>query len=87
MQDLTCMHTKLLQSFPTLCEPMDLKLPGSFVLGILQARILEWVAISSSRGSTQLRDQAHISYRYCIGRWVLYPQCHLASLMAQPAGS
>ena len=43
-----CMHAKLLQSFPTLCDPMDSSPPGSSVYGILQARILEWVAISSS---------------------------------------
>ena len=38
---------------PTLCDPTDCSLPGSFVHGILQARILEWVAISFSRGSSQ----------------------------------
>ena len=38
------------QSCPTLCNPMDCSLPGSSVPGMLQARILEWVAISSSRG-------------------------------------
>ena len=53
----------------TLCDPMDCSSPGSSVHGILQARILEWVAISSSRGSSRLRDQIHIS---CIGRRVLY---------------
>ena len=47
-------------------------LPGSSVHEILQARILEWVAISSSRGSSQLRGEAFISYVSCIGRWVLY---------------
>ena len=43
-----CMHIQLLQSFPTLCDPMDCSPPGSSVHGILQARILEWVAISFS---------------------------------------
>ena len=43
-----CMHAKLLQSCPTICNPMDSRLPGSSVHGILQARILEWVAISFS---------------------------------------
>ena len=38
------MHTKLLQSCPALCDPMNYISPGSSVLGILQARILEWVA-------------------------------------------
>ena len=45
---LQCMHAKLLQSCPTLCDPMDSSPPGSSVHGILQARILEWVAISFS---------------------------------------
>ena len=45
------------QSCPTLCDPMDCNRPGSSVHGILQARILEWVAISFSRGSSQPRDQ------------------------------
>ena len=45
------------QSCLTLCDPMDYSLPGSSVHGILQARILEWVAISFSRGSSQPRDR------------------------------
>jgi len=44
------------QSCPTLCDPVDCSLPGSSVHGILQARILEWIAISFSRGSSQPRD-------------------------------
>ena len=53
------------------------------VYGIFQARILEWVAFSSSRGSSQIRDQTCISYVSCTGRWILYPcasweaQCHV----------
>ena len=47
-----------LQLRPTLCNPMDCSLPGPSVHGILQARILRWVAISSSKGSSQPRDQA-----------------------------
>ena len=43
------------QSRPTLCDPMEWSPPGSSVHGILQARILEWVAIPSSRGSSQPR--------------------------------
>ena len=43
---------KVSQSYPTLCNPMDCNLPGSSVHGILQARILEWVAIPFSRGSS-----------------------------------
>ena len=53
----------------TLCDPMDCRLPGSSDHGISQARILEWVAISSSWGSSQPRDRTHISY---IGRQILY---------------
>ena len=49
-------RAKSLQSCPTLCDPVDRSPPGSSVLGILQARILEWVAMSSSRGSSRPRD-------------------------------
>ena len=49
-----CMHA---QSCLTLCEPMDCSLPGSSVQAIFQARILEWMVISSSRGSCQPKDQ------------------------------
>ena len=49
------------QSCPTLCNPMDCSPPGSSVHGIFQARILEWVDISSSRGSSQFRDPIHVS--------------------------
>ena len=50
------MRAQLLQSWPTLWDPMDCNPPGSSVHGILQARILEWVAMSSSRGSSWCRD-------------------------------
>ena len=70
---------KLLQSCPTLCGPIDSSLPGFSVPGILQARILECVAMASSRGSSQARDQSHISYVSCIGRRVLYHCRHLGS--------
>ena len=59
---------ELLQSFLTLCNPMDCSTPGSSVHDILQARILEWVAMLSSRGSSQPEDQTHVSYVSCIGR-------------------
>ena len=45
------------QSCPTLCNPIDCSLPGSSVHGILQARILGWVASPLSRGSSQPRDR------------------------------
>ena len=51
----------LLQSCPTLCDPMDCSLPGSSVHGILQARIPEWVAMPSFRGSSRPRDRTHLS--------------------------
>ena len=47
---------------PTFCDPMDCIPPGSSVHGISQARVLEWVAISFSRGSSQCRDQTWISH-------------------------
>ena len=50
---------------------------GSSVHEIFQARILEWVAMPSTRGSSQPRDQIQVSYVSCIGRWVLYHKCHL----------
>ena len=46
---------------PTLCNPINCSLPGSSVHGIFQARVLEWVAISFSRGSSQPRDQTQVS--------------------------
>ena len=49
------------QSCPTLCNPTDCSPPGSSVHGIFQARGLEWVAISFSRGSFQPRDQTQVS--------------------------
>ena len=55
---------------------MDCSPPGSSVHGIFQARILEWVAIFSSRGSSWARDQTRVFYVSCIGRRVLYPLCH-----------
>ena len=51
------MRAKSLQSCPTLCDPMGCGPPGSSVHGILQARILEWVAIFFSRGSSQPRTE------------------------------
>ena len=49
------------KSCMTLCDPMDCILPGSSLHGILQATVLEWVAISFSRGSFQPRDQTRVS--------------------------
>ena len=63
---------KCAQSCMTLCNPMDCSLPGSSVLGISQARMLEWVAISYTRVSSQPWDWSCISCVSCIGRWILY---------------
>ena len=49
---LACVHAKSLQSCPIFCDPMDWSLPDSTVHGILQARLLEWIAMPSSRGSS-----------------------------------
>ena len=51
---------------------MDCSLPGFSVHGIIQARILEWVAISFSRGSSQPRGRTYISFSSCIGRQIVY---------------
>ena len=55
------MCAKLVQLCLTLCNPRDCSPPGSSVCGILQTRIMEWVAMSFSRGSFQLRDWPRIS--------------------------
>ena len=65
-----CVRAQSLRSCPTLCHPIDCGPPGSSVHGILQVRVLAWVAMPSSRGSSQPRDQTHIS---CIaGRFFTY---------------
>ena len=55
-------ESEVAQSCPTLCDPMDCSLPVSSVLGIFQARVLEWIAISFSRESSQPRDQTWVSH-------------------------
>ena len=67
-----CMCSKSFQSCLTLCEPMGHSLPVSSVYGILQARILEWVVMPLSKGSSQPGDWTPVSYISCIGRRVLY---------------
>ena len=63
---------KSLQSCLTLCHPMDCSPQDSSVHGILQVRILEWVAIPFSRGSSWPRDRTHISGVSCLDRQILY---------------
>ena len=60
------------QSCLTLRDPVDCSLPGSTIHGILQVRILEWVVMPSSRGSSEPRDWTCVSYIFCIGRQVPY---------------
>ena len=54
-------ESEVSQSCLTLCDPMDCSLPDSSVHGIFQARVLEWIAISVSRGSSQPRDRTRVS--------------------------
>ena len=60
----------VIQSCLTLCNTREYSWPGSSVHGIFQARILQWAAISFSRGSSQPRDQTHISSISCAGRQI-----------------
>ena len=55
------LSSEVAQSCPTLCDPMDCSLPRSSVHGIFQARVLEWVAIAFSRGSSQPKDRTQVS--------------------------
>ena len=61
------------QWYATVCDAMHCSPPGSSVHGVFQAMILEWVAISSSSGSSQPRGGTHVSCVFCNGRQVL---CH-----------
>ena len=70
--------SKLAQSCPTLCDPMDCSLPGSSIHGILQARTLEWVAMPSSRGSSRPRDQTQVAG--------IKPKLRADSLLLAPPG-
>ena len=74
-----CICAKLLQSCPTLCNPMGCSSPGFSVHGILQARMLECVVMPSARASSQPRDQTYIFYISCIGKQVLYQEHYLES--------
>ena len=64
------------QSCPILCDPVDYSPPGSSVHGVSQARILEWVAISFSRGFSEPRDTTRISWVSCIAGRFLYCLSH-----------
>ena len=75
------MCAKSLQLYPTLCDPWIVACQVPLSMGIFQARILEWVTMPSSRGSSP-RDQTHISYVSCIGRQILLP----LALHGEPGG-
>ena len=68
--------SKVTQSCPILYNPIDCSLPGSSIHGIFQARILEWVAISFSKGSSWPRDRTWVS---CLAGGILYRQRHQRS--------
>ena len=73
--EAVCLCARSIQSCLTLCEPMRLcSSLGSSVPGILQARILEWVAIPFSRESSWPRDWTHVSHVSCTDRQILYPR-------------
>ena len=77
-------NVKVTQFCLTLCDPTDYSLPGSSLHGILQARILDWGAISFTRGSSWIRDWTSV---FCIGRWALYhwaTMSHQGSLVPSP---
>ena len=77
-------ESEIAQSCPTLCDPMDYSPPGSSVHGIFQARILEWVALSFSRRSSQLRDWtwvSHIAGR-CFTVWATREVQNVQSMLA-----
>ena len=71
-QRIMCGVCSVAQSCLTLCDSMDCSPPSSSIHGILQARILKQIALFSSRGSSQPRDQTHVSCTSCISRWILY---------------
>ena len=75
------MRAASLQSCPTLCDPMAVVRRAPLSMGILQARILEWVAMPSSRGPSRRRDRIHMSYVSCIGRQPLQCWSHLGNLL------
>ena len=66
-----CLHAQSLNPV-RICQPMDCSSPGSSVHGILQARILECIAISSSIGSSWPRDRTLVSCIFCIDKQILY---------------
>ena len=72
-----CVYAKYLQLSLTVCNSTCCGQPGSSAHGILKSRILEWVAVPSSKVFPWTRHQNCIFYVSCTGRWVLYHQHHL----------
>jgi len=72
-----CVHAKWLQSWLTLCNPLDYSPPGASVHGISQARILEWVAISSSRGSSDPEIELTSVMSPALAGGFFTSKCHL----------
>ena len=85
---LSCSVVSVAQSCPTLHDPVDCSLPDSSVHGILQGRILQWVATSSSRGSFQPRNRTLLlrcSSDYCslcVCVCSLYTVVHVCTVMS-----
>ena len=77
-------ENEVAQSCPTLCDPVDCSPAGSSVHGILQARILEWVAISFSRESSRPRDRTWDS---CIAGGFFYHLSHQGNSGSQSIGT
>ena len=80
-------ESEVAQSCLTLCSPMDCSPPGSSVHGIFQARILEWVAISLSGGSSWPRDRTQVSHiaGRCFSLWATREACssrHILMLLS-----
>ena len=73
------MLTKLLSHVQLFVTPWTVARQAPLSMGTLQARILEWAAMPSSRGSARPRDRTHVSCVSCIGRWILYHWSHLGS--------
>ena len=83
-----CMHVQSLSHSQLFVTPPDCSLPGSSVHGIFQARLLKWVAISSSRRSSWPRDWTHVSSVFCVSRRIepRSPTLQADSLPAEPPG-
>ena len=79
----SCSHTVCMVAQLSLAfwDLMDCSPPGSSAHGIFQVRILEWVAISSFRESSQPKDHTYISFVSCVGKRILYPYHYLGSTL------